>query len=264
MGYDQLLVETDGPVTVVRMNNPAKLNALSATMTDELLDLLGRLTMDPAVRAILITGEGRGFCVGADLGPLEVAYRRGERPRLSERLRGGYNRLISLIATAPKPVIAAVNGVAAGAGVSLALACDIPIASDAATFNLAFVNIGLVPDSGASYFLPRMVGLGKALELALTGDRVDAAQARDLGLVSRAVPHEQLMSEAASLAGRLARMPTAAMGLAKRLFRETSDMSLDQAMEREAELQDEAGGTDDHMEGVLAFLEKRQPRFTGR
>jgi 2-(1,2-epoxy-1,2-dihydrophenyl)acetyl-CoA isomerase len=215
------------------------------------------------VRAIVLTGEGRGFCAGADLASLQDHYLRGERPPLATILRDGYNRLIALLAENPKPVVAAVNGVAAGAGVSLALACDLRIAAEDAAFSMAFVRIGLIPDAGSSYLLPRAVGMAKALELALLSDRVDAAAALAMGLVHRVAPADRLREEALALAGRLAELPTAAIGLTKRAFARSSRASLAEAMEMEAELQEQAGATDDHLEGVLAFLEKRTPTFRG-
>ena len=264
MTYEQLIVDLDGFVATVRMNNGAKLNALSPTMTRELIDAMATLGNDPSVRAILLTGEGRGFSAGADLGALKEPYLRREPPKPSALLRDGYNKLIPLIAGAPKPVIAAINGVAAGAGISLALACDMRIASEQAAFATAFVKIGLIPDSGACYFLPRTVGLGNALELAMTGDTVDAARALSLGLVNRVVPPAQVLPQAHELAMRLAQLPTRAIGLIKRAFRESASMTLPQALALEADLQDEAGASEDHLEGVVAFLEKRTPLFTGR
>jgi len=264
MAYEQLIVERDGAVATVRLNNAAKLNALSETMSRELMDAMGGLGADDGCRAIVLTGEGRGFCVGADLGALQPLYAAGERPKLGTFLREGYNRLIPLFADASKPVIAAVNGVAAGAGLSLALACDIRIASEASSYLMAFVRIGLVPDSGAAYFLPRIVGAAEALRLSVTGDRIDAAEALRIGLVSTVVPAERCLSDAQELAARLAAMPTRAIGMTKRLFADAADVSLADAMELEARWQDDAGGTDDHIEGVIAFAEKREPRFTGR
>jgi 2-(1,2-epoxy-1,2-dihydrophenyl)acetyl-CoA isomerase len=160
--------------------------------------------------------------------------------------------------------VAAINGVVAGAGNSLALACDLRIASDQATFTTAFVKIGLIPDSGACYLLPRTVGMARALELALLSDRVDAASALSLGIVNRVVPADDLMQEAHATAARLAALPTTAIALTKQMFSEASRLTLAETMEREAEVQDEAAGTHDHVEGVLAFLEKRQPVFTGK
>jgi 2-(1,2-epoxy-1,2-dihydrophenyl)acetyl-CoA isomerase len=264
MAYEQLIVERDGAVATVRLNNPARLNALSPVMTPELMQALEQLGGDPAVRAIVLTGEGRGFSAGADLTALQEPYMKGERPQLSLFLKEGYNKLIPLLAETPKPVIAAINGVVAGAGNSLALACDYRIASDAASFSMAFVRIGLIPDAGSCYLLPRTVGRAKALELAMLSEKIDAATALDIGLVNKVVPADELMAEAQALASRLAEMPTAAIGLTKRIFSEAAGLSLQETMNREAEVQDMAAATDDHLEGVLAFLEKRPAVFTGK
>jgi len=264
MAYEQLVVDRDGAVATVRMNNPAKLNALSDTLTRELTETMASLQDDATCRAIVVTGEGRGFCVGADLAALQPLYAAGERPKLSGFLRGGYNNLIPLFTENPKPVIAAVNGVAAGAGLSLALACDIRIASEDSSYLMAFVRIGLVPDSGATYLLPRAVGHAEALRLSITGDRIGAAEALRIGLVSTVVPADRCLGEAQELAARLAALPTAAIGLTKRLLAEASGATLPEALELEARAQDEAGATDDHVEGVMAFMEKREAAFTGR
>jgi 2-(1,2-epoxy-1,2-dihydrophenyl)acetyl-CoA isomerase len=262
--YEQLIVDRDGAVASVRLNNPAKLNALSETMTRELIDALEGLAGDPAVRAIVLTGEGRGFCSGADLGGMADEYRGGGRARPSDLLDEGYAKVVRLVVGAPKPVIAAVNGVAAGAGLSLALACDLRIASEAATFSMAFVRIGLVPDSGASYFLPRIVGAAAALELSITGERIDAERALRMGLVSRLAPADALQADAAALAAELAALPTQAIGLTKQLLRDAASLSLDEALALESRVQDTATQTEDHREGVLAFLDKRTPEFRGR
>jgi 2-(1,2-epoxy-1,2-dihydrophenyl)acetyl-CoA isomerase len=264
MAYEQIIVHADGPVTTIRLNNPARLNALAPRLTAELIQELTSIRDDESVRAVVLTGEGRGFSSGADLSTMQEPYARGERPKPSAFLKEGYNRLIPLIADTPKPVIAAINGVAAGAGVSLALACDLRIAAEDASFSMAFVRIGLIPDAGSSYLLPRTVGIARALELAMLSDRVDAGTARDIGLVNRVVPSSALLDEAHAVANRLAELPTKAIALTKRTFREAERLSLSEAMDREAEVQDEAAATHDHLEGVLAFLQKRPARFVGR
>lgn len=263
MSYEQLIVEQDGGVATIHLNNPARLNALSPVMTRELLGVLGGFRDDAGVRAIVLTGEGRGFSAGADLSTLQEPYMKGERPQLSLFLKEGYNKLIPLLAETPKPVVAAINGVVAGAGNSLALACDFRIASEEATFTSAFVKIGLIPDAGSCYFLPRTLGTAKAIEYALLSDKVDAATAVQIGLVNRVVPAGSLLKEAQDLAGTLAGLPTRAIALTKALFSEAGRLSLAETMDMEAEVQDQAGATNDHLEGVLAFLEKRSPSFTG-
>jgi 2-(1,2-epoxy-1,2-dihydrophenyl)acetyl-CoA isomerase len=264
MSYQQLIVDMDGSVATVTLNNPERLNALSPVMTPELLQALEQLGGDPSVRAIVLTGAGRGFSSGADLSALQEPYLKGEKPKLSLFLKEGYNKLIPLLTETPKPVIAAVNGVVAGAGTSLALACDLRIAGAEASFSLAFVKIGLIPDAGSCYLLPRTVGVAKALELAFLSDRIDAPTALQIGLVHRVVPAEDLQAEAQALAQRLAEMPTRAIALTKRMFAEASRLSLAQTMDLEAEVQDEAAATEDHLEGVLAFLQKRPAVFAGR
>jgi 2-(1,2-epoxy-1,2-dihydrophenyl)acetyl-CoA isomerase len=263
MFSEQLIVDRDGAVAVIRMNNPSKLNALSDTMTRELVGAASELTEDAEVRAIVLTGEGRGFCSGADLRGMEDRYRGGGHASPSDILEEGYAKVVRLLAGSPKPVIAAVNGVAAGAGLALALACDLRVASDAATFSMGFVRIGLVPDSGASYFLPRIVGAANALELSLTGERIGVERALQIGLVNRVVPAGGLRVEAGALAAELAALPTVAIGLTKQLLRDAASLSLEEAMALEAKIQDAASLTQDHREGVLAFLDKRPPEFTG-
>ena len=262
MTYGQLILDREGAVAVVRLNHPSTLNALSDAMTAELNEALERLADDADVRAIVLTGEGRGFCSGADLGDIDRAGAAAAKP--SELLENGYARAARCLARAPKPVLAAVNGVAAGAGMALALACDLRIASDAAWFTMGFVRIGLAPDSGAAFFLPRIVGSARALELSITGERVEAGRALELGLVNRVVTAERLHAETMELAGRLAEMPTAAIALTKGLLRDASALSLEETLALEGRVQDEAAQTADHREGVAAFLEKRPPRFQGR
>jgi 2-(1,2-epoxy-1,2-dihydrophenyl)acetyl-CoA isomerase len=246
------------------LNREKALNALDRGITDELHKVLAEAAGDPAVRCLLITGAGRGFSAGADLSQLEGSYRKGESVPLGDMLRDGYNRIILPIVHMEKPVVAAVNGVAAGAGASLALACDFRIASDKARFFQAFIKVGLVQDSGASYFLPRLVGLAKALELAMLGEIIDANEALRIGLVTRVVPHETLMDEARAFAEKLASGPTRALGLSKRAMYFGVDNDLEQTMDYEADLQAQMALTADHMEGVKAFLDKREPTFEGR
>lgn len=263
MAYEQITVERDGGVATVTLNRPDKLNALTAVMSDELIDAFTRVREDSDTRAVVVTGAGRGFCAGQDLSEFEAAYRSGQRPDIREHLAHSYHRLIPLVVETRKPVIAAVNGVAAGAGVSLAAACDLRIASEDARFTQAFVKIGLVPDSGGTWLLPRVIGHARALELSMTGDVIDAAAALEIGLVNRVIPTAGFDEEVAAYAARLATMPTAAIGETKELLREALGLSLEDALEREAEAQARMGQTDDHLEGVMAFAEKREPRFRG-
>lgn len=263
--YETLLVRDDGAVRVISLNRPDVLNAFNNRMTEELTDAFKKVERDEAVRCVVLTGEGRAFCSGQDLADLEAKYRSGESIVLGERLRKGYNPLIRRIVELEKPVIAAVNGVAAGAGCSLALACDLRIASEKASFIEVFINVGLVPDSGSSYFLPRIVGLAKALEMCITGDKVPAEAALALGLVTRVTPVEELMTAAIALAHKLATSPTRAIGLTKRLlYQGAAVATIADQLEAEAFAQETAGRTQDHREGVMAFLDKRKPGFVGK
>jgi 2-(1,2-epoxy-1,2-dihydrophenyl)acetyl-CoA isomerase len=264
MAYEQIVVERDGAVARVTLNRPDKLNALTQVMSDELCDAFEKIHEDDAVRAVVLTGAGRGFCAGQDLTEFEESYRAGERPDIEQHLEKTYHRLIPIIVNTPQPVIAAVNGVAAGAGLSLAVACDIRLASEEARFTQAFVKIGLVPDSGGTWLLPRVVGYARALELSMTGDMVDARTALDIGLVTQVLPADSFVEEASAYAKRLADMPTRALSATKRLIRENLTADLDTALAAEGNAQAQMGQTEDHLEGVMAFAEKREPRFEGR
>ena len=264
MAYEQIAVRRDGSVVTITLNRPDKLNAMTGVMSDELLEVFTSVRDNHDARAIVVTGAGRGFCAGQDLTEFESAYRAGERPDIREHLEQSYHRLIPVVVSTPKPVIAAVNGVAAGAGVSLAAACDIRIAAEEARFTQAFVKIGLIPDSGGTWLLPRIIGYARALELSITGEVIDAETALEIGLVNRVVDGDALEDEVSGLAARLAAMPTAAIGETKALLRGAALLDLEAALHAEAEAQARMGQTDDHLEGVVAFAEKREPRFRGR
>ncbi len=252
-------VETsrEGAVLTVTLNRPDVLNALNASMHKELAAGL-KEAGDPAVRAVVLTGAGRGFCVGQDL--TEFRESPGD---IGSRLRESYHPNVLAIRRLEKPVIAAVNGAAAGAGLSIACACDIRLAADSASFVPAFINIGLIPDSGGSYFVARLLGYARAFEWMTSGRKLSAAEAHAWGLVSEVVEGEQLAERSAEVAGQLAAMPTRGVGMTKRLFDRAATSALEEQLELEAQLQTAATQTGDFREGVAAFLEKREPRFTG-
>jgi 2-(1,2-epoxy-1,2-dihydrophenyl)acetyl-CoA isomerase len=252
-------VETSraGAVLTITLNRPGVLNAFNREMHLGLAAAL-KDARDGGVRAVVITGAGRGFCVGQDLTEFREAP--GD---IGTRLRGNYHPNIRAIRTLEKPIIAAVNGAAAGAGMSLACACDLRIAADSATFVPAFINIGLIPDSGGSYFVTRILGPARAFEWLASGKRLTAAEAHAWGLVSEVVETDALAARVAELAAQLADLPTKGVGMTKRLLDHAMTASLEEQLEREAQLQTAATQTEDFKEGVAAFLEKRPPRFKG-
>jgi 2-(1,2-epoxy-1,2-dihydrophenyl)acetyl-CoA isomerase len=252
-------VETsrEGAVLTITLNRPDVLNAFNSELHRAFAAAL-KDARDGGVRAVVITGAGRGFCVGQDLTEFREAP--GD---IAKRLRDSYHPNIRAIRALEKPVIAAVNGAAAGAGMSVACACDIRIAADSASFIPAFINIGLIPDSGGSYFVTRILGPARAFEWLTSGKKLTAAEAHAWGLVSEVVEAGGLAARAAELAARLADMPTRGIGMTKRLLDSAVDASLEEQLEREAQLQAAATQTEDFREGVAAFLEKRPPKFSG-
>jgi 2-(1,2-epoxy-1,2-dihydrophenyl)acetyl-CoA isomerase len=256
-----ILTETDQGVARLTLNRPDVLNSFNRRMAVELGLGLAAAAADKSVRAILLTGAGRGFCAGQDLG--EAMPKEGVEPDLGEILRKTFNPIIRAIRTLEKPVVCAVNGVAAGAGANLALACDVVLASSEASFIQSFVKVGLISDSGGTFYLPRIVGLSRAAAMMMLGEKITAARALEFGMVYRVCESATLMSEALEVVRTLATMPTRALGLMKRALNESLGNNLDDQLGLEAELQRSAGVTSDYREGVAAFLEKRKPRFTG-
>ncbi len=261
MTYTTIIYELADGVATLTFNRPEVRNAFNEVMAEETLSALKQAERDEAARCLVITGAGAGFCAGQDLAVLRD---RDEAISFREHLLKTYNPIVLKLRTIEKPVIAAVNGAAAGAGWGIALACDIRYAADTAKFRFAFTGIGLAPDSGTSFFLSRTLGLGKALELAYTNDVLDATTALSLGLVNKIMPADQLMAATMDLACRLAQAPTRGLGLTKRAMNHALNVDLAAALDYEAYLQDIAGRTVDHREGVQAFLDKRAPKFIGR
>ncbi len=251
-------VGRDEAVLTITLNRPDVLNAFNRAMHERLASAL-KEARAADVRAVVVTGAGRGFCVGQDLSEF-----RDDTGDIGGRLRGLYAPNVLALRALEKPVIAAVNGPAAGAGLSLACACDIRIASDEASFVPAFINIGLIPDSGGSFFVSHLLGYARAFEWMASGRRLSAAEAHGWGLVAEVVEHDGLTARAQELAARLAAMPTRGVGMTKRLLDNARTATLEEQLEREAQLQTAATSTEDFREGVAAFLEKREPRFKGR
>ena len=259
--YQFILMSVEAGVMKITLNRPDVLNSFTLAMSHELRAALEAARGDKSVRAVLITGAGRGFCAGQDLTDVPPAVE--GRMDLGTTVRQTYNPLISLIRKLEKPVVCAVTGVAAGAGANLAIACDIVIAAETASFIQSFAKIGLIPDSGGTFFLPRAVGLPMAKALMMLGEKITATRAAEIGMIYKVVPADQLEAEAMKIANQLAEMPTKGLGFTKRALNASMSNDLQAQLDVEEELQREAGRTADFIEGVAAFNEKRKPTFRG-
>ncbi len=259
MDFKFLLFTVENGVATITLNRPDVFNAINDEISYELQDALKECTRNPEIRVVIFTGAGKAFCSGQDLKAIAGSKDRS----LADSLHKRYNPIIRAMRGMPKPIIGKINGVAAGAGCSLALACDITMAVETANFIEIFVNVGLVLDSGSSYFLPRLVGSARAFEMATTAQKVSAAQAAEWGLINRCLPADKLDEEVQNLAAWYAQAPTKAIGLMKKMLEKSGTSSLDQMLEYEAYCQEIAGKSSDYNEGKTAFIEKRKPVFTG-
>ncbi len=263
MAYKCLIYEVEENIATLTMNRPERLNALGDTLRTDLHDAVTKASDDPNVRAIILTGAGRGFCSGGDVKAMNEAKQRNESPAIMDKVAPSRDLTVLAMRDAPKPIIAAVNGPAAGAGMNIALACDIRIASSTARFGETFVRRGLHVDWGGTYFLPRIVGMAKACELIFTGDVIDAEEALSLGIVSQIVGPEELMDTVKALARKMAAGPPIAIRLAKRALYHNQECDLRAALEYETYAQNICRETEDAREGIRAFVEKRSPQFEG-
>ncbi len=261
MEYKSIQFSINDGVAVIKFTRPEVLNSFNVEMGVSVQEALRKCDEDEVIRAVVITGEGRAFCAGQDLA--EAAPKDEPLADLGKILDESYNPIIKLIREIEKPVVAAVNGIAAGAGANIALACDIVVASEKASFVQAFSKIGLVPDSGGTYFLPRLIGFQKASALAMLGDKVSAEEAEKLGMIYKAYAENEFEEEVDELAKQLAKMPTRGLALTKKALNLSMNNNLDDQLEVEKQLQIAAGNTDDYKEGVHAFLDKRKPDFKG-
>ena len=263
MAYENIIYEVENGVAKLILNRPKALNSFTQAMFAEVHEALASLKQDSSARVLLISGAGRGFCAGQDLNDRAVAP--GETtPDLGESLENNYNPLIRTLAELPLPVICAVNGVAAGAGANIALACDIVIAAKSASFIQSFCKLGLVPDSGGTWILPHLVGRARAMGLAMLGDRLSAEQAQQWGMIWQVYEDDELAGAADAMAQHFAVQPTKGLALIKAAIRAAATNTLDQHLDLERDFQASAGKTQDYREGVAAFLAKREPRFTGK
>lgn len=252
---------TEKGVAIIKLNRPKAMNAINDQMKVELTDIVRKVKHDQDVKAVILTGEGRAFCAGGDVKEMS-----GTRSPmfLRNRMRTYLHQIVIMISQMEKPVITAVNGYAVGAGCNLALSGDIILASDQAKFSEIFVQVGLIPDAGGFYFLPRLIGLHKAKELVFRGKMIDAREADRIGLVNHVYPHDELMPKALEMANELADGPTLAIGMAKTMLNQSADLDLIRALDYEAAAQAIMANTEDHQEGVKAFAEKRKPKFSGK
>ena len=256
---DILLYDLQDGIATITLNRPDRYNAFNNDLSFTFIDTLKKVRKDPEVRVVVLTGSGKAFCSGQDLKDVK-----GKTRSLGESVEKRYNPMVRLITGTEKPFICRMNGVAAGAGASIALACDYVVAAENAKMVWAFANIGLVLDSGSSYLLPRLIGRQKAFELATLGEKITAAQAQELGLVNKVVPLEELDATVQPIAERYAKAPTKAIGLIKRMLNRSFESNLDEMLEMEKQGQEIAGRTEDYVEGVAAFNEKRPPVYKGR
>ncbi len=258
--YKFIIYTTEQGIATIKLNRPDVYNALNDEITFELQDAFKAVAKNDSVRVVVLTGEGKAFCSGQDLKAASGQQKRSFLDSLHKR----YNPIIRAMRSLPKPIVCRLNGVAAGAGCSLALACDVIVASEEATLIEVFINIGLVPDSGSSYFLPRMIGMPKAFEMCSMGSRIKASEAAAIGLINKAVPGDQLDAAVAEYATYYSQAPTKSIGLIKKMLNKSTTSTLDDMLDYEAYCQEIAGSSQDYKEGVTAFLEKRKPKFTGK
>jgi 2-(1,2-epoxy-1,2-dihydrophenyl)acetyl-CoA isomerase len=263
MPFNKLLLTTASGVATITLNRPERSNAFDDEMTGELLEALKQVERAPEIRCVVLTGAGKNFCAGQDLAAFVERRKAPDAVSVREHLLNGYHKVVTRLRTIEKPFIAAINGAAAGAGLGIACACDLRFASENAKFRMAFIGIGLAPDSGTSFLLPRLIGYGRALDMALTNELVDAHEALAWGLANRVYAPDELLPATQTTAQELANAPTRSIGLTKRALNRGLLTDLDGALDYEAFLQNIAIETEDHQEGVRAFLEKRSPTYRG-